>query len=62
MAGPTYGADGLQIQTSSEVLADVNAQLVAAFGSSIQAQNGATVIGQLASAIALLLTLSLIHI
>ena len=56
MAGPTYGADGLQIQTSSEVLADVNAQLVAAFGTSIQAQNGATVIGQLASAIALLLT------
>lgn len=55
MSGPTYGANGLVIQTPTEVLADVNAQLVTAFGPSIQAENGQTVIGQLASAIAQLL-------
>ena len=55
MAGPTYGASGLQIQTTTEVLTDVQAQFIAAFGASIQAGNGATVIGQLASAMAQLL-------
>jgi len=50
MPGPTYGASGLQIQTATEIQADLAAYLQAQFGVSLQALNGNAVIGQLVSA------------
>lgn len=55
MPGPTYGPDGLQIQTVTEVQADLAAYLQSEFGTTIQATNGQTVIGQLVSALSQIL-------
>lgn len=52
MPGPTYGPSGLQIQTATEVQADLSAYLQTQFGSTLQSLNGNTVIGQLVSALA----------
>jgi uncharacterized phage protein gp47/JayE len=49
--GPTYGPDGLQIQTATEVQADLSGYLQAQFGATLQSLNGNTVIGQLVSAL-----------
>lgn len=51
MPGPTYGPDGLQIQTATEVQADLSGYLQAQFGATLQSLNGNTVIGQLVSAL-----------
>lgn len=56
MSGPTYGADGLQIQTATEVQADVADALAAQFGAGFQGRNGQAVAGQAVSAVAQLLT------
>lgn len=55
MPGPTYGPSGLQIQTATEVQADLAAYLQTQFGTTIQALNGSTVIGQLVSALSQIL-------
>lgn len=52
MAGPTFGPSGLQIQTATEIQADLSTALQAQFGVSLQTLNGSTVIGQLVSALA----------
>lgn len=57
MAGPTYGADGLQIQTATEIQTDLAAYLAAQFGQSVQATNGNAVIGELVSALSQVLVL-----
>jgi len=51
VAGPTYGPEGLQIQTATEVQADLSAYLQGQFGTTLQSLNGNTVIGQLVSAL-----------
>lgn len=51
MPGPTYGPSGLQIQTATEVQADLSAYLQGQFGATLQSLNGNTVIGQLVSAL-----------
>ena len=55
MAGPTFGPSGLQIQTATEIQADLSTYLQAQFGASLQTTNGNTVVGQLVSALAQLL-------
>lgn len=55
MAGPTYGASGLQIQTATEVQSDLAAYLQTQFGVSLQALNGNAVVGELVSALAQIL-------
>ena len=57
MPGPTYGPSGLQIQTATEIQADLAAYLASEFGVSIQATNGQAVIGELVSALSQVLLL-----
>lgn len=52
MPGPTFGPSGLQIQTATEIQAELSNYLQAVFGASLQSLNGATVVGQLVSALA----------
>lgn len=56
MPGPTFGPSGLQIQTATEIQTEISNYLQAAFGASLQSLNGTTVVGQLVSALAQVLS------
>jgi len=56
MPGPTFGPSGLQIQTATEIQTEISNYLQSAFGTSLQSLNGTTVVGQLVSALAQVLS------